>query len=150
MVTTSLLSGNTYPYAVNYLSAALKKAGERWAGLFSGTRPGSVDVVSHGVGGIITRAYVQSPAYGQEYAGGKNLPQVNNFVMMSVPNRGYTQPWNLLHDNYVDYFGYTPPPRYVPPATKSIPPAPPSRAWTSRRCRAPSRSLQDRRRFPFL
>jgi hypothetical protein len=34
------------------------------------------------------------------YASGKNLPKVNNLIMIGVPNRGASKAWNPLHDNW--------------------------------------------------
>jgi triacylglycerol esterase/lipase EstA (alpha/beta hydrolase family) len=47
-----------------------------------------VDVVAHSTGGLVTRAYIQSDAYGQEYAPGQRLPKIVHFVMYNVPNQG--------------------------------------------------------------
>jgi pimeloyl-ACP methyl ester carboxylesterase len=59
------------------------------------------DVIAHSTGGLVARTYIQSAAYGGEYAAGKNLPRVNNLIMVGVPNRGASKAWNPLHDNWV-------------------------------------------------
>jgi hypothetical protein len=99
-LTASSLTDNQFEYGVDYLGVTLKGAAERWRDLFAAS-PASVDVIGHTEGGLLARAYIQSAAYNQPYAAGRNLPKVHQFVMIGVPNRGETQAWNWLHDNWI-------------------------------------------------
>jgi hypothetical protein len=99
-ITTQELTGTTYKYGVDYLGYALKQAAESWVKWHPGQTLPAVDIVAHGEGGLLARAYIQSTAYAGQYASGKNLPAVNNFVSLSTPNQGSTAAWNLLHDNW--------------------------------------------------
>jgi hypothetical protein len=99
-LTTTELTGGTYNYAVDYLGSALASAAQAWAQQFDGRSLPAVDVVAHSTGGLLARAYIQSPGYGQQFFAGLNLPRVNNLVMMGVPNQGVLEVWNPLHDNW--------------------------------------------------
>jgi hypothetical protein len=99
-LTASSLTDSQFEYGVDYLGVTLKGAAERWRDLFAAS-PASVDVIGHTEGGLLARAYIQSAAYNQPYAAGRNLPKVHQFVMIGVPNRGETQAWNWLHDNWI-------------------------------------------------
>jgi hypothetical protein len=94
------LTGGVYHYAVDYFGTQLVAAATAWAKRYGGRSLPAVDVVSHSTGGLITRAYVQSPAYGQEDADGLTLPKVNRALMMAVPQQGAAQIWNLLNDDF--------------------------------------------------
>jgi len=92
-VTAASLTDAKLEFGLDYLGVALKQAADKWTRLF-GAAPASVDVVAHGAGGLITRAYVQSTAYGI------GLPTVRDLVMIGTPNRGVTSAWNLLKNNW--------------------------------------------------
>jgi probable HAF family extracellular repeat protein len=95
------ISDSTYRYAVDYFGEVLKKAADQWTLDHPGQTLDAVDVVTHSTGGLVARTYIQSAAYGDAYTSGKNLPRVNNLVMIGVPNRGAAKAWNPLHDNWV-------------------------------------------------
>ena len=59
-----------------------------------------VDVIAHSMGGLLTRCYIESPAYGGTLIDGRKLPKINQFIMVGVPNRGTSKAWNPLHDNW--------------------------------------------------
>jgi hypothetical protein len=108
-LTASSISDNTFEYGVDYLGFWLRKAAEAWASRFGpGTPLDSVDVIVHSTGGLVTRAYMESDAYGGSFVspefGTLPLPRVNNFIMVAVPNRGSTMPWNPLRDNFIGDF----------------------------------------------
>lgn len=87
------ISDLKFEYGVDYIGYWLKKAQEQWPGLES------VDVIAHSTGGLVTRSYIQSPAYGA-IVDGVALPKVHNFIQVGVPNRGASKAWNALHDNW--------------------------------------------------
>jgi Ca2+-binding RTX toxin-like protein len=80
------ITDDKYEYGVDYLGYWLRKAKEQGAA--------DVDIIAHSTGGLVTRAYMQSGAYGD------GLPKVNNFFMLGVPNRGASKAWNILQDNF--------------------------------------------------
>lgn len=95
------ITDTTYAYGVDYLGHYLKLACESWARSHNGQYPQDVDVIAHSTGGLVTRVYIQSDAYGQVMPGGAyNLPKVHDFVMMGVPNRGVSKAWNALLDDW--------------------------------------------------
>ncbi|MEW6158414.1 MAG: LEPR-XLL domain-containing protein, partial [Verrucomicrobiota bacterium] len=98
-VTGASLADEVYRYGVDYLGHSLKQAAAAWSDLYEGAALPSVDIVAHGAGGLIARAYIQSTGYGGSYSGG-TLPVVNNFVGVGVPNRGMVSPWILLNDEW--------------------------------------------------
>jgi hypothetical protein len=88
-------------YAAGYLGHALARV--------AAARPEAreIDVVAHGLGGILVRAYLQSDAYGEslERAGGGAvaLPRIRRFVQVGVPQRGQAVAWNPWHGNFADF-----------------------------------------------
>ena len=97
------LTDNHFKFGVDYLGHWLRQAAEAWAA--SSDAPlDAVDVIAHGAGGLIARAYIESDAYGASFNspafGALPLPKINNFIMVGVPNRGMTLPWNPLHNNF--------------------------------------------------
>jgi len=103
------LTDNTYEYGVDYFGYWLNQAKAKGAS--------EVDIIAHSTGGLVTRTYIQSDAYEQagEQAG---LPKINNFFMIGVPNRGASQAWNPLRDNWIrkedlSFVGATAPDRFV-------------------------------------
>lgn len=103
---TSITSRN-FNYGVDYLGWFLKKASDRWRQEYN-EELDSVDIIAHSTGGLVSRTYIQSDSYGSIYDLSNNyhLPRVRNFVMLAVPNRGASKPWNLLHDNWTGDIAY--------------------------------------------
>jgi hypothetical protein len=100
----SITSGQ-YNYGVDYLGWYIKQACERWRQDYE-RELDSIDVLAHSTGGLVTRAYIQSNAYGDIYDISNNykLPKIRNFVMIGVPNRGASKAWNAINDNWIaDY-----------------------------------------------
>ncbi|MEI7671331.1 MAG: T9SS type A sorting domain-containing protein [Deltaproteobacteria bacterium] len=89
-----------YQYAVDYLGYYLVKAMDAWQVNHPGATLDSVDIIAHSTGGLVARTYIQSAAYGGTFAGSRRLPKVANLIMIGVPNRGASKPWNPLHDNW--------------------------------------------------
>jgi Ca2+-binding RTX toxin-like protein len=86
------ITDNIYEYGVDYLGYWLNQAKAKGAS--------EVDIIAHSTGGLITRTYIQSDAY--KLAGKQaGLPKINNFFMIGVPNRGASQAWNPLRDNWI-------------------------------------------------
>ena len=101
-ITAASITRRNFQTGVDYLGDILKQAAERWAVDHPGEPPlDAVDVVAHSTGGLVARAYIQSAAYGGDYAAGKPLPKINNMIMVGVPNRGASKAWNPLLDNWV-------------------------------------------------
>lgn len=92
------LAAGDLTYGIGYLGKALATV--------AAARPDAteVDVVAHGLGGILVRSYLQSDAYGTKVAhpGGASaaLPKVRRFVQVAVPNRGQAEAWNPWHDDF--------------------------------------------------
>lgn len=100
-LTAAGISDDLYAYGVDYLGVFLKRAAEAWAARYPELPAlDSVDVVAHSTGGLVARTYIQSGAYGRDYAAGLALPKINNLIMIGVPNRGASKVWNILHDNW--------------------------------------------------
>lgn len=109
------LTDDTYEYAVDQLAFWLEEAVKGWRSQFPGIPDDeipeldSVDIIAHSTGGLVGRTYIQSDGYGQGFSfedeGGKvieaNLPKVNNFFMLGVPNRGASLAWNPLNNNFL-------------------------------------------------
>lgn len=108
------LTNNTYEFAVDHLAFWLKEAMKGWRSQFTGVPENeippldSVDVIAHSTGGLVTRSYIQSNGYGGTFKfndNGKvidlNLPKINNFFMIGVPNRGVSKAWNPLNNNFI-------------------------------------------------
>ena len=101
------ITDGEYRYGVDYLGYYLAQAVESWEDEYDEV-PESVDVVAHSTGGLVTRSYIQSDAYGDVYDAdaGRSLPYVDEFVQVAVPNRGASKAWNPLHDNFVSDEAY--------------------------------------------
>lgn len=98
-LTPAGISDTTYQHGVDYLGETLRVAAEVWASAYQAPLD-SVDVIAHSTGGLVTRTYIQSTAYGGEYATSKKLPRVKNFISVGVPHCGASKAWNPLHDNW--------------------------------------------------
>lgn len=100
-LSASGLSDQQYRYAVDYLGDYLRRAAEVWSARYPDGPPlDSVDVIAHSTGGLVARTYIQSSAYGGDYAPGLALPRIGRLMMIGVPNRGASKAWNPLHDNW--------------------------------------------------
>lgn len=101
------ITDNQYEYSVDYVGHWLQDVAEKWKKRFPDADPlDSVDVIAHSTGGLVTRAYIQSDAYGGS-VGNLKLPKVDNFIMLGVPNQGASLAWNLLNDDWDVDFGYS-------------------------------------------
>jgi hypothetical protein len=98
------ITDTTYEYGVDYLGFWLRQAAEAWQRDHPGQTLDSVDVISHSTGGLVARSYIQSDAYGDTFTSqGKTLrlPGINNLILVSVPNRGASQPWQAMNNNFI-------------------------------------------------
>jgi endonuclease I len=98
-------------YGVNYLGQSLLEAAAKRKQLHPTAPPlTEVDIISHSTGGLVTRVYIQSDAYGESFVGpgGEqlNLPKIGHFFMLGVPNRGASAAWNVMHDNWISEPAY--------------------------------------------
>ena len=99
------ISDDQFDYGVDYLGWYLKKAADEWRKMYN-EELDSVDVIAHSTGGLLTRTYIESNAYGDVYSDSHQLPKIRNFVMIGVPNRGASKAWNPLHDNWIADVAY--------------------------------------------
>lgn len=95
----------TYKFGVDYLGYWLKQAQQQWELDYPGLPvPKSVDVIAHSTGGLVVRSYIQSDAYQGSYVDDngvtQNLPKIDHFIMMGVPNQGAAGPWLPLFDDW--------------------------------------------------
>ncbi len=99
-ISAASITDNQYEYSVDYLGHWLQDVAEKWKKRFPDAETlDSVDVIAHSTGGLVTRAYIQSDAYGGS-VGDLQLPKVDNFIMLGVPNQGASMAWNLLNDDW--------------------------------------------------
>uniref|UniRef100_A0A7V2ZIU6 T9SS type A sorting domain-containing protein n=1 Tax=Ignavibacterium album TaxID=591197 RepID=A0A7V2ZIU6_9BACT len=101
-LTGQSISDNQFNYGVDYLGYYLREAANQWR-IDYNEELEYVDVIVHSTGGLVTRSYIQSSAYGDVYDAVNNykLPRIRNFMMIGVPNRGASKAWNPLHDNWI-------------------------------------------------
>jgi hypothetical protein len=99
----------TFTSGVDYLGYWIQQAIQEFNKLYPDVPLDSVDIVAHSTGGLITRAYIQSEAYGNTVDTDKvdwssvttKLPKVNQFIMLGVPNRGSPKAFNPLNNNWI-------------------------------------------------
>ncbi|MEA3337292.1 MAG: hypothetical protein U9R25_15445, partial [Chloroflexota bacterium] len=99
------ITDGVYQYGVDYLGYYLRKATEAWDEEHPDEPLESVDIISHSTGGLVARSYIQSAAYGDDFVASGNktltLPTVENLIMVAVPNRGASQPWQAMQNNFI-------------------------------------------------
>jgi uncharacterized delta-60 repeat protein len=103
--TATDITNGDFRYGVDYLGYWLRLATESWHNQHPNTPLQDVDVIAHSMGGLLTRCYIQSDAYEQPFNasfGTANLPGIDNFIMLGVPNQGASKDWNPLHDNFIN------------------------------------------------
>lgn len=114
----SQLRDDTYEYAVDQLAFWLEEAMTGWKSQFASLPEAeipeldSVDIIAHSTGGLVARSYIQSNAYGASFTddNGKqvNFPEVNNFISIGVPNRGASQAWRPVQNDFYAREGFNP------------------------------------------
>ena len=99
-VTAESVTSGDYSYAVNYLGYWLDQAVQANPGLEY------VDVVTHSTGGVLARAYIQSPAYGAQYIDKnhvvRHLPKIRYLIMGAAPTFGAPHSWRPWHGDFQD------------------------------------------------
>ena len=84
--------GDIFTTCLDYLGYSLRKVAESWLATNPGNPLTEIDVVAHSMGNLVTRAYVQSSAYGGTFTSTTGdlipLPKIRNFVQMAPPNSG--------------------------------------------------------------
>jgi PGAP1-like protein len=99
-VTAASITSGNFAYAVNYLGYWLDQAVQ--------ANPGVpyVDIVTHSTGGILARAYIQSPAYGGSYVDRngrpRQLPRIRNLILGANPNEGTVHSWRPWGGDFQD------------------------------------------------
>lgn len=101
-INAASIADDQYNYGVDYLGWYIKQACDRWRSDYNEELE-YINVIVHSTGGLVTRTYIQSAAYGGVYDISNNykLPKINDFIMIGVPNRGASKAWNPLHDNWI-------------------------------------------------
>ena len=94
MTAASLLDA-TFDTSLDYLAYWMDQAVTAWNTLTGGT-PDSVDVVTHSTGGLVSRSYVQSAAYGAA----ENLLPIHMLIQTGVPNLGRGAPFVMLQNDF--------------------------------------------------
>lgn len=106
--------GGIFQYGVDYLAWWLEFAAQTWANNHGGVRPDTVDLIAHSEGYVISRAYIDSQAYGGFYddprtVGGspdlKQLPKIAHYIDLAGPNEGASGIYNLLQNNWINPLG---------------------------------------------
>lgn len=99
-VTAPKITHGHYAYAIDYLGFWLDQAVQANPGLKY------VDVVTHSTGGILARAYIQSPAYGAEYKDARGitrkLPKIRYLILGACPNEGTDHTWRPWNGDFQD------------------------------------------------
>lgn len=106
------LQSAKYKVGVDYLAYWLNEAVQAWKINYPGLAMPGVDIIAHSTGGLVTRAYIQSPAYRKTVTGPDGafeLPKINNFIMIGVPNQGAPAPFLALNDDW----GFDPTYHYI-------------------------------------
>lgn len=100
LVTAPKITHGRYAYAIDYLGFWLDQAVQANPGLKY------VDVVTHSTGGILARAYIQSPAYGAEYKDARGitrkLPKIRYLILGACPNEGTDHSWRPWKGDFQD------------------------------------------------
>jgi uncharacterized delta-60 repeat protein len=101
------IANNQFNYGVDYLGWYMKQSADYWRSEYDEELE-YIDVIAHSTGGLVTRTYIQSNAYGDIYDAANNykLPKIRNFLMIGVPNRGASKAWNAIHDNWIADIAY--------------------------------------------
>lgn len=106
-VTAQSIMSDNYTYAINYLGYWLDKAVQ------ANTDLDYVDIVTHSTGGLIARAYIQSPAYGAEYRDKQGIlrhfPKIRYLILGAAPNEGTAHSWRPWNGDFQDVLS-----RFIP------------------------------------
>ena len=92
-VTAASITDDVFETGLDYLGFMLKRIADNHLAN-TGETLETVDVITHSTGGLITRAYVQSPAYGD------GLPTISDFIMSGTPNLGVVDAFNVANDDW--------------------------------------------------
>ncbi len=99
-VTAQSMTSGDYSFAVNYLGYWLDQA------IQANPNLKYVDVVTHSTGGIVARAYIQSPAYGATYIDKhgitRQLPRIRYLVAGAMPSEGTIHSWRPWNGDFQD------------------------------------------------
>ena len=105
-LTGNKITDTTYEYGVDYLGHFLRQAAEKWNARFDGDFLDSVNIIAHSTGGLVARSYIQSEAYGDSFTSSSSetlqLPEIENLIMIGVPNQGASKAWNPIHDQWIE------------------------------------------------
>lgn len=104
-ISATSITDSNYEYGVDYLGYWIHQAVEQWNSKPGAEPLSSINVIAHSMGGLVTRAYIQSDAYGASN-GSYTLPTIDNFIMLGVPNEGAPKAWNPLNDNWDSDWAY--------------------------------------------
>lgn len=99
-ITAASITDEQFDYGVDYLGYYIGQAMTWWAVDNPGVPLEKVDMIAHSTGGLVARTYIQSAAYGAALDAETRLPEVDKLIMIGVPNRGASKPWNTMQDNW--------------------------------------------------
>lgn len=101
-VSAASLTDGIFDLSTDYLAYYLARATSEFSAAHGGKALDKIDLFAHSTGGIVARVYMQSAAYGGFSPNwGFNLPKVNTFTEIAVPNRGASKAWNITRDNWI-------------------------------------------------
>jgi len=103
-ITADSVSDTTFTHGVDYFGYYLRQAQTSWRTRF-GSDLDSVHAFAHSTGGLVTRTYIQSDAYGATTTDNITLPRVDDFIELAVPNRGSPLAFGPLVDNWTGDVG---------------------------------------------
>ncbi len=109
-IDASTITDGTRQYGIDYLAHWMRDAAEAWYAA-QGQPLTAIKIVAHSMGGLLSRSYIQSDAYGGSFfsaAAGRELalPMVSDITMFGVPNQGASATWNGWHNNFVVDLSY--------------------------------------------
>ncbi len=100
-----------FEFGIDYLGYWLKQAAEDWYSTH-GHALTNVHLIAHSMGGVLSRTYIQSTAYGGSFTstvrsnGKLALPMVGNLTMLGTPNRGAAVTFPAWEDNFAGDISY--------------------------------------------
>ncbi|MFN0040460.1 MAG: hypothetical protein ACKVP2_13190, partial [Burkholderiales bacterium] len=85
---------DSFDSGLDYFAYWMDKAAAGWQNL-TGSAAAEIDVITHSTGGLISRSYLQSAAYGQS-----GLLPVKTLIQTGVPNQGVGGNFGLLNNDF--------------------------------------------------
>lgn len=106
------ITDETFSYGIDYIGFWLKQVAEKWHSVH-GQPLANVHIVSHSMGGLLSRSYIQSSAYGDRFESSLpntpselSLPMVQSLTMFGVPNQGSPVVFPAWFDDFSSDISY--------------------------------------------